>query len=448
MVCLAVDSLRLPVLTWLPRDSPVARWSVSKGLAHCMPREKSSSSDASATAPAPVPENDGSRREIKENGNGHCEKVKPVKELMALMESRQGERHIIAVQNFPDPDAIASALAHQMLAAEFNIQVDIVYDGFISHQENLALVQLLQIELLHYDTSLDLSQYQASIFIDNQGTTTTLTSKLREAGVKPLVIVDHHERQGIIEAPFTDLRKVGATATIYTEYLQKGPFPLEKSNPQHVRLATALMHAVRTETNGMIRAREADFQAAGYLSQFVDQALLSEILNVKRSKRVIDVINLALENRMVRDYSIAGVGYVRYEDRDAIPQAADFLLTEENIHTAVVYGIITKEGEREVIIGSLRTSKVTLNPDQFLKSALGKDINGNFYGGGKYEAGGFEISIGFLSGNFEEEFMRAKWKIYDNMVKRKLLEKIGVVEGMQSGSPMRPVAPLPERNEE
>jgi nanoRNase/pAp phosphatase (c-di-AMP/oligoRNAs hydrolase) len=416
-----------------------------------MPREKSTSSDASATAPAPVPENDVPRRDIKEsgNGNGHGDKQRQVQELMKLLEKHQGERHIVAVQNFPDPDAIASALAHQMISAEFDIQVDIVYDGFISHQENLALVQLLQIELLHYDKTLDLSHYQASIFIDNQGTTTTLTSKLREAGVQPLVIVDHHERQGLIEAPFTDLRKVGATATIYTEYLQRGPFPLEKSNPQHVRLATALMHAVRTETNGMIRAREADFQAAGYLSLFVDQALLSEILNVKRSKRVIDVINLALENRMVRDnYSIAGVGYVRYEDRDAIPQAADFLLTEENIHTAVVYGIITKEGEREVIIGSLRTSKVTLNPDQFLKSALGKDSNGNFYGGGKYEAGGFEISIGFLSGNYEEEFMRAKWKIYDNMVKRKLLEKIGVVEGVQSSATLRPVAPLPERNEE
>jgi nanoRNase/pAp phosphatase (c-di-AMP/oligoRNAs hydrolase) len=418
-----------------------------------MPREKTSLSEVSgvASSPALSPETD-SRREAKENGhtngNGNCEK-RPVQEFLKILEQRRDERHIVAIQNFPDPDAIASALAHQMIAAEFNIRVDIVYDGFISHQENLALVQLLQIELLHYDENLELGQYHASIFIDNQGTTTTLTSKLREAGVKPLVIVDHHERQGLIEAPFTDLRKVGATATIYTEYLRQGPFALEKSNPQHVRLATALMHAVRTETGGMIRAREADFQAAGYLSQFVDQPLLSEILNVKRSKRVIDVINHALENRMVRDnYSIAGVGYVRYEERDAIPQAADFLLTEENIHTAVVYGIITKEGEREVIIGSLRTSKVTLNPDTFLKSALGKDLCGHFYGGGKYEAGGFEIPIGFLSGTYDEEFMRAKWKIYDTMVKRRLLEKIGAVESPQSGAQHRQVVPLPERNEE
>ncbi|MBX7220470.1 MAG: bifunctional oligoribonuclease/PAP phosphatase NrnA [Blastocatellia bacterium] len=366
------------------------------------------------------------RREPKEPRENQ-DSVRRAHEIIELLDQRRGERHIVAIQNFPDPDAIASGLAHQMLAAHFDITVDIVYDGFISHQENLALVQLLQIELLHYDPKLDLGQYQASIFVDNQGTTTGLTGKLKEAGVQPLVIVDHHERQGLIEAPFTDLRKVGATATIYTEYLRYSPYSLEKNNQQHIRLATALMHAIRSETGGMIRAREADFKAAGYLTGFVDHSLLSEILNVKRSKRVIDVIKIALENRIVRDnYSIAGVGFVRYEDRDAIPQAADFLLTEENIHTAIVYGIIIKEGEREVIIGSLRTSKVTLNPDSFLKTALGKDNSGHFYGGGKYEAGGFEIPIGFLSGSLEEEFMRSKWKIYDAMVKRKLLEKIGV----------------------
>src|SRR5438093_11361820 len=251
-------------------------------------------------------------------------------EFSALLDNHRGERHIIALQNFPDPDAISSAIAHQMISSEFGIDTDIIYDGFISHQENLAMVRLLDIDLMRFDESIDLSVYSHSIFIDNQGTTTTLTSKLREAGVQPLAIIDHHERQGVIEAPFTDLRKVGATATIYTEYLKDRLLQLDKSMPQHVRLATALMHGIRSETNGLVRAKEKDFLAAAYLSNFTDQSLLSEILNVKRSRRVIDIIKVALENRIIRhNYSIAGVGFLRYEDRDAIPQAADFLLTEE-----------------------------------------------------------------------------------------------------------------------
>jgi nanoRNase/pAp phosphatase (c-di-AMP/oligoRNAs hydrolase) len=107
----------------------------------------------------------------------------------------------------------------------------------------------------------------------------------------------------------------------------------------------------------------------------------------------MDVIQAALASRMVRDnYSVAGVGYLRYEDRDAIPQAADFLLTEENVHTAIVYGLVIESG-RELIIGSLRTKKPTLNPDSFLKEALGGPEAGRYYGGGRREAGGFEITI-------------------------------------------------------
>jgi nanoRNase/pAp phosphatase (c-di-AMP/oligoRNAs hydrolase) len=360
----------------------------------------------------------------------HLADVEPLSksaELAALLNAHRGERHIIAIQNFPDPDAISSAIAHQMICSEFGIDIDIVYEGLISHQENLAMVRLLDIDLIRFETRLDLNQYKHSIFIDNQGTTTALTGRLREAGVKPLIIVDHHERQGIIDASFTDLRKVGATATIYVEYIKDGLLHMDKSIPQHVRLATALMHGVRSETGGLVRAKEKDFSAAAYLSNYIDQSLLSEILSVKRSRRVIDIIKVALENRIIRhNYSIAGVGFLRYEDRDAIPQAADFLLTEENIHTAVVYGIVGKEGEKEVIVGSLRTSKMTLNPDIFLKSAFGKDWHGNYYGGGKYEAGGFEIPIGFLSGSYDEEFMKMKWKIYDSQVKRRILEEIGV----------------------
>jgi nanoRNase/pAp phosphatase (c-di-AMP/oligoRNAs hydrolase) len=348
-------------------------------------------------------------------------------ELRALLELHRGEKHIIAIQNFPDPDAISGAIAHQMISSEFGIQVDIVYEGLISHQENLALVRLLDIDLVRYHGKMDLSVYKYSIFIDNQGTTTSLTPRLKEAGVKPLAIVDHHEKQGIIEAIFTDIRKITATATIYAEYIKDGLLTLDKSNSQHVKLATALMHGLRSETAGLVRAKEKDFLAAAFLSSYVDQSLLFEILSVKRSRRVIDVIKLALEHRIVcHNFSIAGIGFLRYEDRDAIPQTADFLLSEENIHTAVVYGIVGKEGEREVIIGSLRTSKVTLNPDTFLKNAFGKDWQGNYYGGGKYEAGGFEIPIGFLSGSFDEEFMKMKWKVYDSQVKRRIFEEIGV----------------------
>jgi nanoRNase/pAp phosphatase (c-di-AMP/oligoRNAs hydrolase) len=334
------------------------------------------------------------------------------------------------MQSFPDPDGISSALAHKMIAERFDIECDIAYDGVISHQENIALVELLSIELMKVQEHTNLSHYNGSVFVDNQGTTTGLTERLTEAGVPVLAVVDHHEPQGVLLGEFSDVRTTwGATATIYAEYLEEGLLRLDKTQPDHIKVATALMHGIRSETSGMVNARRADFRASAYLAEFVDQEALSAILSNRRSRNVMDVISTALKARTVRDnYSLAGVGYIRYEDRDAIPQAADFLLTEEYVHTAIVYGILRKKGEQEVIVGSLRTQKPTLNPDTFLKEALGGSETGRHYGGGRRLAGGFEIPIGFLGGAYDDDYMRTKWKLYDEQIRRKLWAKLGVAE--------------------
>jgi nanoRNase/pAp phosphatase (c-di-AMP/oligoRNAs hydrolase) len=355
--------------------------------------------------------------------------VRPISksaELATLLEKHKGERHAIVLQDYPDPDAISSAWAHKMIAARYGIDCAMLYEGRISHQENLALVQLSDIELIRYSEGDDLKQYQGTVFIDNQGTTAALTDRFTAAGVRPLIIVDHHEIQDRIEAEFTDIRKIGATATIYTQYIREGLLELKKSDAQHVKLATALMHGIRSETSGLVRAREEEMEAGTFLTPFIDHSLLEDILSVKRAKQVMDVIRQALENREIREsYSFSGVGFLRSEDRDSIPQAADFLLTEENVHTAIVYGIIIK-ADREMVIGSMRTNKVTLNPDEFLKEALGATETGRYYGGGRRGAGGFEIPIGFLAAIKDDELVRMKWRLYDELIKKKLFAKIGV----------------------
>ena len=150
-------------------------------------------------------------------------------------------------------------------------------------------------------------------------------------------------------------------------------------------------------------------------------------MNQARPKKTMEVIHRALEDRVtVESISIAGVGYLRAEDRDAIPQTADFLVTEENVHTAVVYGVVSGLDLEEVIIGSLRTTKLTLDPDEFIKEAFGRDSSGYFYGGGKSSAGGFKIPIGFLSGGEEKEYREKKWHVFNDRIKQKLFAKIGV----------------------
>ena len=101
-------------------------------------------------------------------------------------------------------------------------------------------------------------------------------------------------------------------------------------------------------------------------------------------------------------------------------------MSEENVHTAIVYGILVGEGEREVVTGSMRTSKLTLDIDQYLKSALGSDGRGRYYGGGRARAGGFEIPVGFLEGQVDGEQMRMKWEAFDQQIRGRLLRAAGI----------------------
>jgi len=345
---------------------------------------------------------------------------------------------LVILQDFPDPDALSCAWAYKLIAQQFGIRCEIVYAGTLSHQENIALVKLTALPVQRWSVQSarekDFSVYQGTVFIDNQGTTTQLMPLVQQARVPVAVVIDHHSSQGDLEAEFSDIRSTTrATATILTQYLQAGLLKLDNNNGEHIKCATALMHGLRSDTNRLMQAQEEDFLAAGYLSRFYDSQLLNSVLQASRSKRVMDVIERSLRNRILQNsFSIAGVGYLRYDDRDAIPQAADFLVTEENVHTAVVYGIVHDEDEDlEVVIGSLRTSKITLDPDEFIKEAFGQDTQGRFFGGGRAMAGGFEIPMGFLSGfNENTEYTRIKWEVFDAQVKQKLLRLVDPEDGV------------------
>jgi nanoRNase/pAp phosphatase (c-di-AMP/oligoRNAs hydrolase) len=367
--------------------------------------------------------------------------MEKIQDFTKTLEHHRGENHLIILHDYPDPDAIASAFAHRLISTSYGINSEITYTGKISHNQNLALVKLLGIDLTPYDGKLDLSAYQGSVFLDNQGTTVNgIVKALELARVPVLFILDHHEPQNYLSAEFCDIQKVGSTATMYTSYIEQGLLNLEKGNKDHVAVATALLHGIMTDTSGFTHAGGQDYHAAGYLSQFRDADLLDQIMNQAHSKKVMDVISRALENRtVIENHSIAGIGYLRAGDRDAIPQAAEFLMKEENVHTAIVYGIVRDENQEEVLNGSLRTSKLTLDPDEFIKGVFGANSDGHFYGGGKNMAGGFAIPIGFLTGETSDNFLELKWQVFDTQVKAKLYARIGV-SGVESIAIRKPSA--------
>jgi nanoRNase/pAp phosphatase (c-di-AMP/oligoRNAs hydrolase) len=344
-------------------------------------------------------------------------------ELSAALAQHRGERLLVLLTGYPDPDNIASGLALQLLARSFDIEATLLSFFEVSHQENRALVKRLEVDLHLYDERFDLAPYSLYAFVDTQKPEAPIQEKL--SGKTFLAFVDHHKKLGEVAAEFVDIREdAGSTCGMFTEYLRQAyPDGLNPNDAAHVRLATALMHGIRSDTAVFLEASRLDFEAASFLWAAVDQALLRRISAQSVSPAVMDMIQAALERKRVYDnFLFSDVGFVRGEYRDGIPQAADFLLSREGIDTVLVFGIV----EGKTVDGSFRTSSDTVNPDAFLKKTFGVDEKrGTPYGGGNIrDKGGFQIPIGFLAQHKDRDQL---YRLACEVIHAKFLEGIGRV---------------------
>ena len=328
---------------------------------------------------------------------------------------------LVVLQGYPDPDNIASGLAHKFLAKAFDLETTLLCFHEVSHQENRALVKRLEIDLHLYSEKFDLRPYATCAFVDTQKIDSPIADKLEG---KPIIsFVDHHKRLGDIPAEFVDIREDAAsTCAIYTEYLRaQYPQGLNSSETEHVRLATALMHGIRSDTLALLEASRLEFEAAAYLWPCIDQALLRKISAQSMAPPVMDMIHKALERKQVLDnFIFTDVGFVRHEHRDGIPQTAEFLLQREGIDTVLVFGIV----DGKTIDGSLRTRSDTINPDTFLKKTFGLDEEKqSYYGGGNIkDKGGFQIPLGFLGQHPDRELL---YRMTCELIQEKFLDAIG-----------------------
>jgi nanoRNase/pAp phosphatase (c-di-AMP/oligoRNAs hydrolase) len=320
-------------------------------------------------------------------------------EFFEKLARHSGEHMILLLQDYPDPDALSCGVAHSFLAQAYDIECFILYGGEVSHHENRALTKLLEIPILAYAEGFDFRPYQSYCLLDGQGSTVSFRKKLPES-LRLFSVVDHHAIQGELEAEFLDIRLgVGATASIYSEYLERSGVTLDRDKDEHRRVATALLLGIRSDTSRMVNAEPFDYRMAAFLSPFVDREILRRVESQTRSRQTLDVIRKALDNMILHGaFVIAGVGNLRSAHKDAVPQAADFLLNVEGIESSFVYANV--EG---MIQGSLRTKSDQIDPDSFLKQVFGKDETGRYYGGGRSQMGGFQIPLGYLSRHAEQE---------------------------------------------
>lgn len=351
-------------------------------------------------------------------GRPFCEAPERLAAYLETLASARGTRQLIVIKGHPDPDSIASALAHRHFSRQYDIESCVIYFDEISHPENRALVKALEADLRQYREDIDLSSFDFMSFVD----TPSPHLPIRLNRLPPvLTLVDHHKPVGGFEAGFVDIREdCGSTSAIFAEYLANSPYGLRQGSEEQSKLATALMHGIRTDTDNLLLAWPIDYRAGAYLRSFLDVELLWLISKQSMTARTMEIIQRGLNNKVIKGtFLLAGVGFVREEDRDAIAQTADFLMRHEGVETAVVFGIVNGE----VVDGSLRTASATVDPDGWIKSLFGADSAGRPYGGGRRNKGGFRIPLGLFARSRDRD---ALWAIGKKTIEDLVFEKIGV----------------------
>ena len=85
-------------------------------------------------------------------------------ELDRALERARGGKLLIPLVGYPDPDNIASGLALEFLAAEYDIETTLLTFHDVSHQENRALVKRLDVHLVLWEEGYDLSPFPERAF--------------------------------------------------------------------------------------------------------------------------------------------------------------------------------------------------------------------------------------------------------------------------------------------
>lgn len=341
----------------------------------------------------------------------------PRQGLEAVLKSVGASANVVLITGHPDPDALGSALAHQRICQEVGVPCTIANVLPVSHRQNRAMVKLLNIDMLQVTSSDDLTPFKHLSLVDTSTPEPTIDLP---ADLKLLTVVDHH-KMAEVDAPFVDIRPhIGASSSIYAEYMAQGLAPLENAMGAS-RVATALLFGIQTDTNDFQLATSADFAAASYVRRFCDSDVLKRVGRRVHSASGMTVLGRALANLLVvRDFAVAGVGFVSAGDRDAIATTADFILQREDLDTVLVFGIV-----EDRIDGSLRTDSPSVEPATFLTSVFGKDRSGKPYGGGRADKGGFQIPLGVLA---ECEDKDSLWNIVEQIVRSRLSKVMPEIE--------------------
>ncbi len=342
-----------------------------------------------------------------------------VEDFVKLLEDNKEKKFFICSHDNPDPDSIASAWGISRILDFMGIvDWEIVYKGEISHPQNRAMANVLNIPIRKWLPEHN-KEEAVFIFVDCVPNQKNITIE-----ATPLIIIDHHK----VTPPrniFSIHEEIGACATLVTDLmLSMAPrsngeedateyicFDPDVDNMKE--LATALALGIKTDT---IEFRsevtsDDDMKAYRILSRFISDDKFAKIVNYELPEYMFDFEVTAWDNRTQEAPNfITGLEYVDEKSSDCIPYLADKYMRLRGIQTVVVYGCVGN-----TIRASVRTSSASFDCDQ-----LCKEIFGENNAGAKHGIGGARVAYSIFDlGDMDDDDKKKIWEVTKSQIERK-----------------------------
>ncbi len=303
----------------------------------------------------------------------HRKRVTSLK-LFNTVKSCTNGLHIFVHDN-PDPDALASAMALEVICREAGVESKAYYGGEIGYTENEIFLECtgFSIDKITADDITSILQEEADIaFVDfaRPGENNKLPK-----GTDAKLIIDHHyTNKDVTGGDYVEVKSVGATSTLMTEHLRRLDLPVTSL------LASALIYGIKVDTMDYTRnIGHRDFEAIEYLITRGDSEMLTTLDSVPMDPDTMDALARAISNRNVK-HRVMTTFAEDVKQRDDIPRIADILEGERDISTVLVMGIF-----QDTIHMSARSKDPRLNLGEIMNE-LYEDIGSA--GGHQHSAGG------------------------------------------------------------
>ena len=308
----------------------------------------------------------------------------------------KGGKVSIFCHDNPDPDALAG-LAMLEMVEKMGLEGSILHGGLIEHQQNRAMVQLLEIPtrrlILDWEVSDIIKESQVVIAVDfhKPGANNILPEEC-----VPNIIIDHHTVEDTVAADVVLVRsEFSSTSSLVTSLL------MSLNHQIDTKTATALAFGIKTDTLGFTRDFNAvDLRALSWLNAFVDRDIMRSIEMPPRSQETLESFSYALNNRIKHGKNLLAP-LREMPNRDSLAQIADFLLPTEGIDTVIVFGV-----RRGKVIISARTKRQGLHIGKILSSHWKNGLAG----GHRELAGGqipFELILSEVPNDLDEATEKA-----------------------------------------